>query len=221
MKFFFRFFLVFSLVLASYQFGCCQKTNDNINAKEAERIEIFLASDELRGRKAGSPEIDKAALFISEEFKKAGLQPLSGNSFLQDFSMIRPRFKSVKAEMDDVEIESRNVIVITSETDLKVNEKSGYEIHYIKAGDNLNTKALGFIRANKNVTVFVDTSFSKNFSRLTNFKRQLFKSAANVIFVLGNYSPKEFTIKAEHTIEESNFKNVVGILSGKSKKMNM
>ncbi|HQV54669.1 MAG TPA: hypothetical protein PLX17_04095, partial [Chitinophagaceae bacterium] len=48
--------------------------NDIINAKEVERIERVLASDEMRGRKTFSPEIDIAADFIAAEFKAAGLQ---------------------------------------------------------------------------------------------------------------------------------------------------
>jgi len=205
-------------LLAANVIACAQKLSEVIDVKEVERMENFLASDEMRGRRSGSQEIDKAADFIAAEFKKTGLQPFRNNTFLQEFLMIRPRFKGVKAEMDGVEIDGKNVIAITSEADLKVNEKSGYEIQYIKAGDNLNVKAQALIRSNKNLLVFVDTSFSKNFLRLNNFKRQLFKSATNVIFILGDYSPKEFTIKAEHTIEETPYKNVVGILPGKSKK---
>ena len=36
-----------------------------INVKEVERIENVLASDEMRGRKIYSPEIEKAAEFIA------------------------------------------------------------------------------------------------------------------------------------------------------------
>jgi len=191
---------------------------ETISVKEIERIENFLASDEMRGRRTGSPEIDKAADFIAAEFQKAGLQPFAGNSFLQEFSMVRPRFKSLKAEMDDVELDPKNVIVITTQEDLKVNEKSGYAIEYINAGQNFQSIVQSLIRNNKNTVVFVDTSFIKNFPRLTGLKRQLFKSNTSTVFILGSYKPKEFTVKAEHTMEETKFKNVVGILPGKSKK---
>jgi Zn-dependent M28 family amino/carboxypeptidase len=68
--------------------GCqAQKKSEGISLKELERIENFLASDELRGRKAGTPEIDKAADFIAEEFRKAGLKPFGKESFLQSFTL--------------------------------------------------------------------------------------------------------------------------------------
>ena len=45
----------------------------------------YLASEELKGRGLGTPEIDQAANYIAEEFKEAGLQPL-GDSYFQKFS---------------------------------------------------------------------------------------------------------------------------------------
>ena len=196
----------------------CQNAEALINAREVSRIESTLASDEMRGRKAGTPDIDRAAGFIAGEFKKAGLQPLQGNSFLQEFSMIRPRMTSLKYEAEGAEADAKNIIVITSQPELKIDEKSGYTIQNIRATDNLFREAQSIMRANKNIIAFVDTAQSKNFPRLMNFKRQMFKSNNNVVFILTANPPKEFKIKAEHTIEETKFTNVVGILPGKSKK---
>ncbi|MGN6401347.1 MAG: M28 family peptidase [Flavisolibacter sp.] len=215
-KFFLSFALVANIIV------CAQKANEVINVKEVERIETVLASDDMRGRKAGTPDIDKAADFIAGEFKKAGLQPLQGNSYLQEFTMVRPKFLSVKGEIDDQELNSRNIIVVTMQPELKVDEKSGYELQYVKAGENFRSRVEQIMSAKKNAVVFVDSSFSKNFPRLAGFKRPSFKAdadaAANVVFILGNYQPKEFKIKSEHNIEEMKFANVVGILPGKSKK---
>src|SRR6476620_5426821 len=103
-------FLVLGIVACMT--ACAQTANGIINTSEVKRIEQVLASDDFQGRKAGTPGIDKAAQFISEEFKKAGLQPVSGGSYLQSFSMLRPKFKGVKGEMDKVELDPKNVIVI-------------------------------------------------------------------------------------------------------------
>lgn len=46
----------------------------------------YLASDQLQGRKAGSPGADSAAIFIAGEFRKAGLKSF-GMSYLQTFDM--------------------------------------------------------------------------------------------------------------------------------------
>lgn len=44
----------------------------------------YLASEELKGRGLGTPEIDKAADYIASKFKEAGLQPLK-DSYYQEF----------------------------------------------------------------------------------------------------------------------------------------
>jgi hypothetical protein len=42
-----------------------------------------LASPELKGRRTGTPECDRAAEYIAQQFKKAGLQPIGGSYFQQ------------------------------------------------------------------------------------------------------------------------------------------
>jgi hypothetical protein len=214
--------ILFSFAIVANVAACAQTVNSTFSVKEVERIETTLASDEMRGRKAGTPDIDKAAGFIADEFKKAGLEPVKGSSYLQDFMMVRPRFKDVKGEMDDQELNSKSIIVITMEPELKVDEKSGYDLQYVKQGEEFRSKVQEIMALQKNSVVFVDTSFSQTFPRLTGLKRSAFKSndkaGTNVIFILGMYQPKEFKIKAEHTIEETKFANVVGVLPGKSKK---
>src|SRR5215471_5018355 len=48
----------------------------------------FLASDELQGRRAGTPEADRAADYIAAQFKKYGLAPVAGSGFLQPFTFV-------------------------------------------------------------------------------------------------------------------------------------
>jgi Zn-dependent M28 family amino/carboxypeptidase len=205
------------LFVAANFIARAQKEEEVISAKEVQRIESILASDDMRGRRSGTPDIDRAASFIADEFKKAGLQPLQGNTFLQSFSMLRPKMLSLKYEVEGADADTKNVIVITSETDLKINEKSGYQIESIAQGENIFQRAQTIVNSQKNTIAFVDSSFTQNFSRLMYFKRQMFKSPANTIFVLGN-QPKQYTIKAEHSFEETKYANLVGILPGKSRK---
>ena len=213
-------FLLFSIGASCI--ACAQHTNGVINVKEVERVETALASDEMRGRKAGTPDIEKAAQFIAAEFKKAGLQPVNGDSYLQEFTMVRARIKSVKGEVDDKEVDPKNLVVVTQESELKVDEKSGYEQMYVKQGEDFRKRVTEIMALKKNAIVMIDTSFSKMFGRLNGIRRPYFKGekkeSANLVFVLGMYQPKEFKFKAEQALEESKFANVVGLLPGKSRK---
>lgn len=195
-----------------------QKADASFPVSEVERIENFLASDEMRGRRAGSPEIQRAASFIADEFKKAGLQPVQGGTYLQEFSMLRPRMKELKFKAEGADVDTKNIVVVTSKPALELDEKSGYEVRHIKAGVNLFEQAMALNSEKKNLLVMVDTSFSKIFGRLTFLKRQIFPSDHSKVFLLGTTVPKEYKVKADHSFEETRYANVVGILPGKSKK---
>src|SRR5215831_3951516 len=49
----------------------------------------FLASDDMKGRANGSPELDRAGDYIAQQFKSAGLQPGGKNGgWFQPFELI-------------------------------------------------------------------------------------------------------------------------------------
>ena len=196
-----------------------QKAGDIINAKEVERIERTLASDEMRGRRAFTPDIDKAADFIAEEFKKAGLQTMrDNNGFKQEFVMVRAKFISASGNFDGESLETKDIIVVTCFPQLKISQSSGYEKVFIKAGDTLQNAARRLIRSNKNLLVLVDRSFANNFGNLTRLKNSIFKTDKSVVFVMTDKDPAQFDIEAVHEITEQKLVNVVGILPGKSRK---
>jgi hypothetical protein len=179
------------------------KTDDIINAKEVERIEKTLSSDDMRGRKTFTPDIDKAADFIAGEFKKIGLEPLSKSGrHRQEFVRTQSKFISSTATLDGNTVDQKNKIGVTCQPELKIDQTSGYEKAVIKQGGNLFREAATFVQSNKNVLVMVDESFASNFSRLAFFKRSIFKTDKIVIFILGNTVPKSFTIEASHEIIE-------------------
>lgn len=207
-----------ALLLAA-SFLRAQKAEELINTKEAERIISFLASDEMKGRKVFSPEIDQAADFIGAEFKAAGLQTWNGGaSYRQEFALVRPKFISAAAKLDGADIDQKNIIVITCQPQLKLDENSGYEKTSIKAGTNLQTEARRLMRTNKNTIVWVDMSFASSFGNLARLKSGLFKTSTSVVFILTDKEPSVYSVEATHEITEQKMANVVGILPGKSKK---
>jgi Peptidase family M28 len=208
------------LLISITSFLLAQKNADAIiNSKEAERIEKALASDEMRGRKAFSPEIDKAADFIAAEFKATGLQTWNNSgSYRQDFALVRTKLSFVSGNFDGTTLDPKNIMVATCLPQLKINQTSGYEKAFIKPGANLQNEARGYIRSNKDLLVLVDKSFANNFGNLARLKSSLFKTDKSVVFVLTDVDPQNYEIEAAHEITEQKLANVVGILPGKSKK---
>ncbi|NJO25583.1 MAG: M20/M25/M40 family metallo-hydrolase [Bacteroidia bacterium] len=193
--------------------------NGIINEAEVERIEKFLSSDDMKGRRTFSPEIDKAADFIANEFKATGLDSWNNSdSYLQSFVMIQPKFISADGSMDGETVETKNIIVVTSFPELIISEKSGYEKVKIGEGANLFTEARKLVNAKKNIIALVGNTHASNFGRLTGLKRSIFKSDNSVVFVLTDKDPATYSFTAKHEITEQKLANVVGILPGKSRK---
>ena len=211
--------LVTGLLVSIAPFLFAQEIGAIINSKEAERIEKVLASDEMRGRKAFSPDIEKAADFIASEFKDAGLKTWdNGNSFHQDFALARMKQVNLTATFEGSSVDPQRIVVVTTETEITIDQSSGYSTRQIKAGSDLFIEATSAAGAPKNMIVLVDSSFVNNFPRLTFFKRSRFKSDKNIVFILGSELPKNFRISATHEVKEQKAANVVGVLPGKSKK---
>ncbi len=194
-----------------------QEVSSIINKSETERVEKFLSSDELEGRRTFSKGIDKAANFIANEFKQAGLNKLNNsNTYLQSFSKLSAKFVSASGTFDGVALDTKNLIVVSAEPIVSINETSGYEVVKINKEDNFGMAARKVLSANANYVVLVDESFANNFSRLVQLKSNITADQKTVVFVLTNNIPSKFTIEATHKIESLALANVVGVIPGKS-----
>jgi len=78
-----------------------------------EKWVYFLASDEMRGRANGSPEMKVAAEYIAGVFRDAGLKPGFGNDFIRDYT-----FTSRNRTIDE-----RNVAAVIPGTDPKLKDE--------------------------------------------------------------------------------------------------
>ncbi|MFT4094393.1 MAG: M20/M25/M40 family metallo-hydrolase [Niabella sp.] len=209
--------ILYSGILLSGSPLCAQK-NTGIHADDVSRVMNTLAADDMKGRKTYSPEIDKAAAFIAAEFKAAGLEPLSGNSYLQKFYMVHAEQQSLTAKANGTEIDPKNIVLVTAEPETSINGTADYTIEKIKEGENLYSKAMQALQNKKNTIVIIDKSFSDRFSRLASLKRNFFKTGANVLFILGDTDLKDFSLTAKHTVKENKLSNVAGLLPGKKLK---
>ena len=211
--------ITLGLLLPITFFSFAQNIDRIINAAEVERIEKTLSANDMKGRNAFiTADIDKAAAFIAGEFTSIGLQPWkNGTGYRQEFSMITSKFVSTAAVLDGVTADNKNIIVVTTQPVVKINGQSGFEKVTIPAGTNLFREAYKYVGKNKNYLVLVDTSFSKNFSRLSGFKNNLFQSDYSTVFILTATAPATFDIESKHEITETKLANVVGLIPGKTK----
>jgi hypothetical protein len=211
--------LTFFLLFGTYLFSFSQDIDKVINAGEAERIENILASDSFQGRKTFTTSINKAADFISAEFKKAGLQYFGDlQSYRQPFAMFQSETVSASGKINESNIDSNNIIAITTEEDLNVDDKSGYTTVVIDSTTNLLRSAYKLITDHKKYLVLVSTINEKNFSRLKFLNRPFFDHQPSVVFILTDEKTATWHFEIKNKITSSPLANVVGVLPGKSRK---
>lgn len=195
-----------------------QDTHNIIRQQEVEHIESTLAADALLGRAINTPGIEKAADFISDEFKKAGLKPLDGaTGYRQSFVVLKSKDGTAQCVTDGVALPSKNIIVVTTNATLSLTEASGFEQVTIGPKDALFTKAYGAVQSKQNTIVWVDTAHAANFGRLSFLKRMMMPTATSVVFILDSRKPSSYTVNATQQFDSIRLSNVVGMLPGKTK----
>lgn len=119
--------LVLLLSPAKLVFSIPNCENEQLTAENIISHIRYLASDELGGRMSGTAGADKAAEYISSQFKKAGLEPLGDdNTYFQKFSFT----KDIKlGEQNKLEFE-----IDKSKTELEL-EQDFYTLSLSSSGE--------------------------------------------------------------------------------------
>src|SRR5579863_8729060 len=61
---------------------------DGIHAASLRTDLSYIASDKLEGRDSPSRGLDLAADYIADQFRRAGLEPVAGDNYFQNASML-------------------------------------------------------------------------------------------------------------------------------------
>lgn len=189
----------------------------NIDKNEVARILKTLSSDEMQGRAVFTPGIEKAAAFISDEFKKAGIQPYQDDSYYQVFYLKRANFKSVSGKVNGKDVTERGVLVFSLKPEVSVSNTSGFETRQITAEDNIARKLQELLAEKGNLVIFVDSTHASRFAGLSRALAGRERNEYDKVFILHNGPASQFNIYYKQEILNLELKNVVGILPGKSK----
>ncbi len=200
-------------------FSCTHKINNIINAKEVERIETVLSSDEMKGRKTFSPDIEHASAFIESEFKKAGLKTFTdANGYRQEFNMIASTNTAASVVIDGQTIDDSLIAVASFQPRVSLSEKNA-EIVNIKSNDDFRKKYTEYSSSKKNLLVLVDASFKSYAGRLKRRSPAIFEQPDNsIVFVFGKNTASTFSIELTNNIVKKPLNNVVGMIPGKTLK---
>lgn len=215
------------LVLSVLAAGCStrQSTQRVVDSSEVKRVLHTLAADDMEGRAVFTPGIERAADFISAEFKKIGLMPFSNEpDFRQTFEVVQIRPSTQEVTLDGVALPEQDIIVSSNSPGVNWNNDPGVALMQIKAGEDFTQRFQEISSGVKDAIVVVDPSFSNLFHRYRGF---LMRDRINqehdgtptpsVVFVIGENLPTSFRIAFTNSIEKKPLFNVIGMLPGKSK----
>ncbi len=118
---------LFFILLSLTGIVFAQNNNPEITSDEIIHHISYLASDELKGRMTGTPELYKAADYLKKEFESYGLKPFYDGSYFQEFPFIKK-----------IELGSNNSLSISSEKE--ISPIALKEFTPLAFSDNLNIK---------------------------------------------------------------------------------
>lgn len=207
------------LVLCSGFMVQAQSIDKIISVKKVTEVETVLAADDMQGRRAFTPGIDKASGYIESQFKKIGLQTFNGaKDYKQEFAMTEAKRKSLEVTIDGKVIDVGSMISFSYQPQVSFTENSAVAVVNIRAGDSFGPKFYEYYQSDKNLLVLVDESFRKILPNIQHMGQMAATPGKNtVVFVFGPTEATHFSIEATNTITTQKLNNVVGVLKGKSK----
>lgn len=213
-----------SVLLLGVLFVQCQSEPYDFNEQNSAQILKTLSSDEMRGRQAFTPDIDKAADFISERFDQLQLDPLNTESdYRQKFDVLSIKVANADIEVGGAEITPENFFVLGDTATIEWSTTNKVETVHIASGDNFQQKFNELRNGNQNTFVFVDQSHEALFRRYQPFFSRASRvfpdeRSANKIFVLSSKSPNtSFSAYVTKNVEVKELANVAGKIEGKRK----
>ena len=207
------------LVLCSGFMVQAQSIDKIICTDKVTEIEKVLSADDMQGRRAFTPGIDKASGYIESQFKKIGLQTFNGaENYKQEFAMTESKRTGLEVQIDGKTIDEESMISFSYQPQVSLSEGSAITVVNIRAGDSFGPKFYEYYQSDKNLLVLVDDSFKRAIQNMRHMNQMAANPGKNtVVFVFGPTEATHFSIEATNSITTKKLNNVVGVLKGKSK----
>jgi len=194
------------------------QNNPSVSEAEVRRIEKTLSADDMQGRKVFTPGLEKAASFIANEFREAGLKPIPGaENFFQTFSIADRISTNISGDMDGTPLHNGNVVALTADSVITITQEDHYEKVFLKKQDDFLGVVTKYLDGNQHVLIFVDKDLQARFSWLASMHLPQFEGSGNRIFILTGKEPEKYKIEIRQKIKPQHLKNIVGMIPGKSR----
>ena len=184
-----------------------------------------LSADDMQGRKAFGPGGEKAANYIAGEFKKIGLEPLTGlKDFKQNFYAYRLTPGKAQVRIGDQAVDPANVTVISGAA--RLDWKSGTTpVAVVAVGptDDPQQKMGEVRKAKKDAIVLLDPAHTGLFKSYQGYYSRgnvsLEEGGPSYVLVLTSAaSAPSYAVSMQNNVEKMPLTNVAGMIPGKGRK---
>lgn len=187
-----------------------------------------LASDDMQGRRPYTPGIEKAADFISNEFKSIGLEPLSGlDSYRQTFNMHQVKPTSASIVVNGKQIAADNILALSlNAAQINFDEKSADPVIVMDSEKPFMNQYRAFSRGGKKQLVLVPTKFAEDFKRMkatpyrsgSFFEKDMQNPTGTFMVMTDEKTAGSFSVKSTNEVSKlGDLFNVAGMIKGKSR----
>jgi len=184
----------------------------------------YLASDNLKGRKSFSKEIDQAGEFISQRFSEIGLSPLEGyEGFEQTFKVTSIMPNALTMSLNGKSIEAENLAMASTIPEISWKNISDVTTHIIGENDNMREVIGKLNHDGGQHLVVIHSAHAKMFAGYRGyFQRGLTKlnlehQGAIIMVLADDNEVSSIDVNASTKIEEKALTNIVAILPGTDK----
>lgn len=168
-----------------------KKYAESITQKDLKGLLTIIASDAMEGRETGSRGQKMAAVFIQEEFKRIGLEPIvpvsDGNSFLQKFNLENYAEESIYLGVDEFKYSLKSNILFTGRNEMS--EPRTGEVVFIPSSE---LKDLSKLDLDNKTAVIASTGSTK--AELKVLARMAYKANAKMVVLIPFKTDKDFTL---------------------------
>ncbi len=216
--------LSYIIITLLFSQACTTQKKDHPNILETDvaRVLKTLSEDDMLGRDALKPdEIAKAADFIAEEFKTAGLQYFNNeNSYRQSFALKNVVPIGGSLVINGSDIDADNYLVSSDQE--KVQWKSVPKVFKINKGEDFFARYGELSAGSEDVLIQIDESFKAAFKRLKDYLSRGNRSietskTPTIVYLLSNVEVKDLLLDFTNSVSIVPMFNVLGVLPGKSK----
>ena len=211
-----RSFMFFAFLVAMVPSFAQWKTK-RIRPREIREMLTELSDDRMQGRKPLTPGIELAAVYISNMFKSAGLQPLTpGGDYRQRFQTLQSVVREQSVSLNGQELPATDFMVFAGTERIDWTNQ-GAEVVRMGRSANPIQEALGLIQGGRDLIVLADTSQRRALQRLRNARMQRMGAGKTVVIAFYTGDVSAYRVRATATINRNEYANVVGVIPGRTK----